>query len=205
MSHHSRRPSSRHRAASQAARQQLAHQPGLPFAGLLSSQDITQALPADLAWRQRLFTPVITVWVFLSQILDPDHSCRQAVARFLAWLLARGRPACSAHTGAYCQARQRLPETTLPHLTRQTGSRLEQDSPRAWRWHRRRTRLADGSTLSMPDTVANQKECNGSTVAGFVMHKLLNGRSTNTLRCGPVLGVLNNKHFRSKPNQKDPF
>jgi hypothetical protein len=157
MSHHSRRRPARHRAAQQAARQHLTHQPGLPFAGLLSSQDITQALPADLAWRQRLFTPLITVWVFLSQILDPDHSCRQAVARFLAWLLARGQPACSAHTGAYCQARQRLPETTLPHLTRQTGSRLEQDSPHAWRWHRRRTRLADGSTLSMPDTVANQK------------------------------------------------
>jgi len=157
MSHHSRRRPSRHRAAPQAARQHLAHQPGLPFAGLLSSQDITQALPANLAWRQRLFTPVTTLWVFLSQILDPDHSCRQAVARFLAWLLARGRPACSANTGAYCSARQRLPETTLPHLTRQTGSRLEQSSPRAWRWHQRRTRLVDGSTASMPDTIANQK------------------------------------------------
>ena len=84
MSHDNRRRRSRQSAAQQAARQHLAHQPGLPFAGLLSSQDITQALPADLAWRQRLFTPVITVWVFLSQILDPDHSCRQAVARLLA-------------------------------------------------------------------------------------------------------------------------
>ena len=157
MSHGNSRRRSRQSALQQAHRQRLARQPGLPFAGFLSSAEIEQAMPAGSIWRERLYTPVITVWVFLSQVLDQDHSCRQAVARFLAWLVAWGKPACSEDTGAYCMARQRLPEATLSQLTRQTGRRLEEHSPRGWRWHKRRARFVDGSTVSMPDTPENQQ------------------------------------------------
>jgi hypothetical protein len=152
---HDRLP--RQSARAQAQCQRFARQPGLPFAGLLSAQQVETALPPGFDWRERLYTPARTLWIFLNQVLDEDHSCRQAVARFLAWLLARGESACSEQTGAYCQARQRLPEATLVQLTRQTGGTLEEHSPRAWRWHQRRVRLVDGSTVSMPDTAANQK------------------------------------------------
>jgi hypothetical protein len=145
-------------SAVELQRQRLLRQSGLPFAELLAGERVAQALPAKTArgWRERLYTPLVTLQVFLSQILDPDHSCRQAVARFLAWLVGQGQPACSEQTGAYCKARQRLPETALSQLTRQTGADLDEHTPRPWRWHGRKVRLADGSTLSMPDTPANQ-------------------------------------------------
>jgi Transposase DDE domain len=154
----SHRNQRRYTRQSACQHQQLRQAAGLPFATLLSEECVAEALqPETLSWRDRLYTPARTLWVFLSQILDEDHSCRQAVARFLAWLVARGRPACSENTGAYCQARQRLPEDALLRLLRHTGRTLEEDSPKDWRWHKRRARLVDGTTTSMPDTPHNQK------------------------------------------------
>src|SRR4051794_26610765 len=91
-----------------ALRRQLLQAPGLPFADLLPPDQVEQALHDEqVSFRDRLFSPLVTLWVFLSQCLDPDHSCRAAVARFLAWRAARGRAAASANAGAYCKARQR--------------------------------------------------------------------------------------------------
>jgi hypothetical protein len=42
--------------------------------------------------------------------LSADHSCRAAVARLIAHRISRGQSPCSGETGAYCQARKRLPE-----------------------------------------------------------------------------------------------
>jgi hypothetical protein len=157
----------RARATSAAARtrqavhtfhRRFAQSPGLPFADVLGSAPIEQALRDEkVTFRDRLFAPLVTLWVFLSQVLDPDPSCRQAVARFVAWRAACGLPACSADTGAYCKARQRLPEGLLARLTRSTGRQLQNQAPADWRWHGRTVKVVDGSTLSMPDTPDNQK------------------------------------------------
>jgi Transposase DDE domain len=138
-------------------RRQLAQAPGLPFADLLQPQQVEQALREEgVSFRNRLFSPLVTLWVFLSQVLDPDHSCRAAVSRFLAWRAARGLAPCSADTGAYCKARSRLPEGVLARLTRQTGKRAQDQSPGNWRWHGRTVKVVDGTTVSMPDTQENQ-------------------------------------------------
>ena len=81
--------------------------------------------------RDRLFTPAVTTAVFLSQVSSDDQSCRSAVARLLAWRVARGLPACSPDAGGYCKARQRLPESLLPRLapTSPTGSAIRLPSP----------------------------------------------------------------------------
>lgn len=140
-----------------AARQQLS-QPGLPFADHLPADRIYE-LAARLGhrFRQRIFNPAVTLWTFLSQVLDHDHSCRQAVARLLAYRTARGAPACSPDTGAYCKARKRLPEELLKELTRTTGRQLHDQTPTEWLWHKRPVKLVDGTGLSMPDTAKNQK------------------------------------------------
>ena len=75
----------------------------LYFAGLLAEDRILEAFGvARGLWQGWIYTPAVTVWVFLSQCLSADHSCRDAVAGLLAWRLGRGLPACSAETGAYC-------------------------------------------------------------------------------------------------------
>ncbi len=139
-------------------RQRLAHAPALPFSELLPGQLAQQALHQEnVSFRDRLFSPLVTLWVFLSQVLDPDHSCRAAVARFLAWRTAQGLPPCSTDSGAYCKARRRLPEAVLARLTRISGHKTQEQAPLPWRWNGYTLKVVDGTTLSMPDTPANQK------------------------------------------------
>jgi hypothetical protein len=153
-----------HRTLNRRARQvdclrrRFAQAPGLPFADLLESSTVERILQEEkVSFRDRLFAPLVTLWVFLSQVLDPDASCRQAVARFCAWRAASGLPPCSADAGAYCKARQRLPEGVLARLTRGTGLRVQEQAPASWRWRGRMIQVVDGTTISMPDTPANQK------------------------------------------------
>ncbi len=141
-----------------AVRQELRQAHGLPFAEHLPTERIHRtAGRLGVFFRDRIYTPAVTLWTFLSQVLDPDHSCRQAVARLLAFRTARGLRPCSPDTGAYCKARGRLPERLLQELTRDTGRRVAEQAPPAWRWKGRPVKVVDGTGLSMPDTPANQK------------------------------------------------
>ena len=52
----------------------------LPLSDVLSKAVLVQALEAiDSCWKQRIYSPVVTLWVFLGQVLSADHSCRSAV------------------------------------------------------------------------------------------------------------------------------
>jgi hypothetical protein len=41
-------------------------------------------------------------------------------------------------------------------LARHLGQQIDQQLPAKWRWHGRRVRLVDGTTVTLPDTTANQ-------------------------------------------------
>lgn len=153
--------SSRGSLASQveSLQRQFAQTPGLPFAELLPAELLTRLLQEQgVEVVDRIYTPLVTLAMFLSQCHDDDPSLRQAVARLIAQRVADGRPACSSNTGAFAKARQRLPEELLAELTRHSGKQLMTDAPAGWRWHGRNVKIVDGSTASMPDTDANQKE-----------------------------------------------
>ena len=149
---------------SQSTRRWIAHKvedlretPQLPFHDLLDPALVEHALKRhDVAFRDRIFTPLVTLWTFLSQVLSLDHSCREAVARLIAFRIARGERPCSPETGSYCKARQRLPLEVLTDLVRGTAKRLDEQAPEPWTWNGRPVVLVDGSTVSMPDTAANQ-------------------------------------------------
>ena len=131
----------------------------LCFASLLSEDRILQAFGAARAlWQGWIYTPAVTVWAFLSQCLSADHSCRETVARLNGWRLAQGLRPCSAETGAECTAREDLPEAACYQLVRDTGREVEPTIPQDWLWRGRRVLDVDGSTLTMPDTAANQAE-----------------------------------------------
>jgi len=131
----------------------------LYFAALLSEDRIIKAFgKARWFWQGWICTPTVTVWVFLSQCLSADHSCREAVARLVAWRMARGLKPCSANTGAYCTARGDLPEEVVHELVRDTGKQVEAESPEGWLWQGQKVRVVDGSTLTMPDTPENQAD-----------------------------------------------
>jgi len=150
----------------------------LYFAALLSQDRILNAFGnARAAWQGWIYTPAVTVWVFLSQCLSPDHSCRDAVARLSAWRVVQGLPVCSADTGAYCTARGDLPEEALHSLMHDTGKQMEDESPRNWLWQGRRVRVVDGSTITMPDTPENQaaypQQQNQKPGCGFPLARIL--------------------------------
>ena len=113
----------------------LARQHGdLYFAALLDQQRILEALgSASSLWQGWIYSPAVTIWVFLSQCLSPDHSCREAVARLAAWRVAQGRKPCSPDTGAYCTARDGLPEEACHQLVRRTAEELEAQTPQQCR------------------------------------------------------------------------
>src|SRR5438067_12059829 len=144
------------REQSTLLRRQFLQDGGLPFTDVLTEDVITQALAAVGGWLDRIFSPLVTLWVFLGQALSADHSCRAAVARLIAHRLSRGQRPCSAETGAYCQARRRLPETFFADLACSVGRALDARAERRWLWRGRRVYLFDGTTVSMPDTPANQ-------------------------------------------------
>jgi hypothetical protein len=130
---------------------------GLPFSSLLSAEKVDRLLAGvNVEFRDRLYTPAVTLWMFLSQVLSADHSCRDTVARLLAWRVAGGLPACSARTGSYCDARQRLPLELLQGLVREEGHELEQQADKNILWKGRHVKIADGTTATMPDTPTNQ-------------------------------------------------
>lgn len=152
--------------------------PELPFAEALKAASIQAVLKElKVEFRERIYTPLVTLWVFLSQVLDPDPSCRQAVSRLLAHRRQQGLPPCSTDSGSYCEARQRLPETLFQRLVRKTGAELEEQSPRDWNFHGRTVKVVDGTTVSMPDTADNaaafDKPRNQRGTAPFPVARLL--------------------------------
>lgn len=140
-------------------RRQFLQDGDLPFNNVLSEDIVKQALTATgIVWNERIFTPLVTLWVFLGQVLNVDHSCRAAVARLNSHRLSRGLRPCSSETGAYCQARKRLPEKFFSTVARLTGQALDAGANSNWLWKGRRVYLFDGSTVSMPDTPGNQED-----------------------------------------------
>lgn len=151
--------SGRFRRQTEFLRRQFLQGGSLPFADVLSADLVGRALAAiGTAWYDRVYTPLVTLWLFLGQALGPDPSCRAAVARLNADRAARGLRPCSPRTGAYCQARGRLPERLVADLARQTGRALDAGADPKWRWKDRRVYVYDGSHASMPDTPANQAQ-----------------------------------------------
>lgn len=125
---------------------------------LLFEDWIDLSSAAELVFRERLFSPSHTFWLFLHQTLSADGGCDEAVRKGLARIALCGqmpsRPPSSS-TSAYCQARKRLPGQMVKGIFEQVAGRIEAQPRRLWLGHN--VKVADGSTCSMPDTEANRK------------------------------------------------
>jgi hypothetical protein len=127
----------------------------LPFSDVLSEEAVEKHT-RNILYRERFFSPVITIFTFLSQVISPDQSCQGALAQVIAFFVSKKIAAPSANTAAYCKARTRLPEETISGLARECGQQLEAGADAEILWRKRHVKLVDGSTVSMPDTPKNQ-------------------------------------------------
>lgn len=150
-------PKKRLQAACFRFKQLVADAPQARLSEAIPAKRLAQIVRAECGnYRERLYPPLTTVGLFIEQALSADGACQDAVARHLSARCARGEPPCSLNTGPYCKARQRLSASLLEKLMVTVGARLEQAAPVDWRWRGRRVKLLDGTTVSMPDTAANQ-------------------------------------------------
>ncbi len=177
---------------------------GLPFADVLSEEEIEGAFAdagVDFAQEDdEIYTPPLTLWAFLSQVLHKaeQRSCMAAVSRILVLLVALGREPCSKNTGAYCRARAKLPETVIERLVVSVSRGCEEQVPKAWLWHQRHVKLIDGTTCSMPDTEENRdaypQPSSQKDGLGFPIIRLVVALSLATaMVCGAAMGPYSGK------------
>lgn len=131
---------------------------GLPFEDLIGKDFVEKILEEQgILYRNTLYNPVVTIWAWLSQVLDTDKSLRNTVGRVVHWLGDSNLELPSTDTGAYAKARQRLPLEVLEQILAQTSQQLEELVPSALYWCGHRLKAFDGTTVSMSDTPANQE------------------------------------------------
>jgi hypothetical protein len=148
----------RRRRQIETRRTRLARPDGLAFTDVRPSDQVEAARREEgVGRRHKVYTPQVTLWAVLAQVASRDGCCRAAVARVLAWPIGRGRPPCRPGTGGYCKARARPPEGLPRRLTRHTGPALCRPADGNGPWQGRRVKVADGTTLSVPDTPANRR------------------------------------------------
>ncbi len=96
--------------------------------------------------RDRIFSLRLTFQCFLWQLLKPKTACREVVRQVQALFRLKGRGPVDEDTGAYCQARQRLPKTRLEQIVAATAATADQS--------RRRLLRSDARYPTEPATVS---------------------------------------------------
>ena len=95
-------------------------------------------------WRDRKLSPLVTIRLFLLQILHGNTACNHVP--HLAAMNVTG--------SAYCAARARLPLAAIQTLLSRATTKMSQCVRDSGRWRGHRLFLVDGSSFSMPDTPA---------------------------------------------------
>ena len=107
----------------QQLRQQFAQSGQDTLGGALGTQELDQILIEETGChRQRIYPPMVTLRLFIDQILSTDQACQEAVSQRLVARVVQGHTECSLNTGPYCKARKRL-TLRLPQALVQTPGR----------------------------------------------------------------------------------
>jgi hypothetical protein len=151
---------------------------GSPWEKILPDSRLEELLAAEkVAYRNCVYSPIVTLWAMVSQALDPDKSLRNAVKEISTYLTVAGAQPPSSDTGAYSKARHKLPEGFLKQTVIETAEQLEQTVPEAQQWCKRRVRVCDGTTALMSDSEENQaaypQHGNQAPGCGFPIAKLV--------------------------------
>lgn len=120
---------------------------------LLSAED------EGLNSRERIYSLRLTFECFVWQMLKPKTSCREVVRAVQALFTSQGKGAVDEATGAYTQARQRLPKERLEKALASTAATADRrmDDQDQGHLNGRPVKVVDCSTAQMADTAENQK------------------------------------------------
>ncbi|MCG6202729.1 IS4 family transposase [Psychromonas antarctica] len=131
---------------------------GDDFLNILESEQISAIIKnATSKWRERIFTPSITLAMFIKQALSPDRSCAHVVNEFIIDNIDELPINISTSTGSFCRSRQKIPLDLIKKLVRYTGNATKEkiDNRNGIKGN---IYLVDGTTFTLPDTVQNQEK-----------------------------------------------
>jgi len=142
----------------QQLRQQFAQSETDPVTQAFAPDVMAQILREEVGvYRERIYPPMVTLRLFIDQVLSTGHACQDAVGQRLCQRVADGQTPCSLSSGPYCKARQRLSLRLPQRLCKHLGTQLEPCMAGQWGWRGRSVKLFDATSVSMPDTPANQR------------------------------------------------
>ena len=105
--------------------------------------------------RERIFTPSVTLSLFLKQALSLDRSCSNAVNNFIIDNKDQLPKNISNSTGSFCRGRQKIPLELIKEITQFTGLEVKNSISKDFDVEGN-IYLIDGTTFSLPDTEKNQ-------------------------------------------------
>ena len=111
----------------------------------------------NVEFRERCFTPAVTLGLFVSHSLSRGDACSTVVTRFNRERKRNHLPPVSEDASAYCKARAKLPVELIDRLSNQVVTKTEAKTPDCWKWNGLNVYLVDGLVLRAPDTAANQE------------------------------------------------
>jgi putative transposase len=114
--------------------------------------------PLNVELRDRVFTPAITLGLFVSQVLSRSDACSTVMANFNRKRKDNGLPPVSSDASGYTKARARLPVELINPLSDRVRKMAHKMTPDDWKWKGLNVYLVDGFVLRAPDTFANQKK-----------------------------------------------
>lgn len=118
-------------------------------------QELCQEL--NVEFRERCFTPAVTLGLFVSQALSRGDACSTVVTRFNKERKRKQLTPICEDASAYCKARAKLPVALIDQLSRRVVAKAEAKTPDDWKWHGLDVYLVDGFVLRAPDTADNQE------------------------------------------------
>jgi hypothetical protein len=124
---------------------------------ILSSEECQHIISECRDFRDRIYTPLRTLFIFIKQVLNPDKSCKNAVADLVAEQLLTEGEIISTNTGSYSNARKRLPEQAISELVRTVGKSSAKKAATGWKVFGRPLKGVDGTCVIMSDTKENQE------------------------------------------------
>lgn len=143
----------------------------------LESKDLKSIISTIDVSRNRIYTPAVTLSLFLRQALNSDKSCRNIVSNFALENSALSSNDISINTASYCNARAKIPEEIIKKLVQELGSNLISKIPSSFKIDGRSVKAVDGTTVKMPDTLRNQAEypqhSNQQEGAGFPIARMV--------------------------------
>lgn len=143
----------------------------------LTSKESQRIINSCGEFRNRVYTPLKTLYTFIKQVLSADKTCKNAVSGVVVDCLQEAKKPLSPNTGAYAKARKRLSEEVINELTQSVSHAASTAILPCWKPYGRDLKVVDGTTITLSDTQANNevypKHSNKKNGVGFPMIRLI--------------------------------